>query len=80
MTIKAEITIKKNVKYPETPFEASVDFIANGGEKATLSLGRKSMEEAIMAAINPILVMAPNAMQEEIDECYKQMDENPHPI
>ena len=80
MTIEIQVKVKKDTKIADKPFSADAKFTTNGGSKVSLCLGRESMVDAIMTAIDPIMVMAPNAMQEEIDKCYERMDENPHLI
>lgn len=76
MPIKMELEIEKSAD-AERPFEASIDFIADGKPRCAFTLGRSTIMEAAMDALKMVTSMAPNAMQEELDRCYKEWDKLP---
>lgn len=77
MPIKTELIIKKSTKYPDKPYEASINFIADGKPRCGLTLGRNSIMEAAMDVVEMIESMAPNASQAELDDYYLQWDKVP---
>lgn len=51
---------------------ASITFQGNGKPRTSLTFGRQGIIEAICAAMQPIMVIAPNSTQAEVDEHYKK--------
>lgn len=69
MSLKLTFNIDKAKKRPLVGyFDVSIGYEANGTKCASISMGHKTMMEAIQVAIQPILIMAPNATQKELDD------------
>jgi len=51
---------------------ASITVQGNGKPRTSLTFGRQGIIEAICDAMEPIMVIAPNSTQEEVDEHYRK--------
>lgn len=72
MTMELELNINKAEKEPLPGFfDVSIGYKANGINCASLSMRHKTIMEAIEVAMQPILIIAPNATQEELDDHKK---------
>ena len=71
MPITIKLEIEKSTRSKE-PFDADITYTGNGKSRVSLALWKPSIMEAVRVAMEPILVIAPNATQEEIDKHYER--------
>ena len=73
MSIIMELEIKQDNTLQSTgKCTASITYQGNGKSRTSFTLGRQGIIEAICSAMEPIMVIAPNSTQEEVDEHYKK--------
>lgn len=68
MAIKMELEIEQI----DNKFYASLTWVGKGKKRTFMSLWQKNAIEAVCATIQPLMVIAPNFTQEEIDKHYKK--------
>lgn len=67
MSLKLILHISKS---EDGLFNISIDYEANGKKCSSLTLRHKVITEGIKVTLEPILVMAPNGTQKELDAHY----------